>query len=46
MKTEEEIMEHIKYLTSSIDPDDAKQIRDLNIQLSELSWVLETEGQQ
>lgn len=41
MKSEEEIKKHIEYLSDAVDKDDPTQLRELNIRLSELSWVLE-----
>jgi len=41
MKTEKEILEHIEYLYKTTDRLDEKQLREFNIKLVELGWVLE-----
>ena len=41
MKSEKDIKKHMRYLFHSIDKDDAKQLRELNIRISELAWVLD-----
>lgn len=40
MRTEDEIKKHILYLENSTDKADTKQMRELNIRISELMWVL------
>jgi len=41
MKSKEDIEKHIEYLTLSTDHSDIKQLRELNIKMAELLWVLE-----
>jgi len=41
MKSKEDIEKHIEYLTLSTDHSDIKQLRELNIKMAELFWVLE-----
>lgn len=41
MKEEEEIKKHIRYLTRATDRTDPKQMRELNVRVSELIWVLD-----
>jgi hypothetical protein len=45
MKEEKEIKAHVEYLMDSINKTDVKQLRELNIRLSELLWVLDKPNQ-
>ena len=42
MRSEDEIKKHMRYLTMATDKTDLNQMRELNIRISELSWVLDT----